>query len=133
MKERINTIASVLAVESGVITTEDMRYGLAATLRHIDDVDFLRTKNASTESSEALIEHLIGLISKKLKGVGIQQSRIKQDVLNSSKPAKDNAKAAKLHKKPSFYDQALEIMFKNGSVVYEQGTKKLMLPVKTQK
>mgnify|MGYP000002629242 CR=1 FL=1 len=65
MKERIKTIASVLAVESGIITTEDMRYALAATLRHIDDVDFLRKKNAASDSAEDMVEHIVAQVEKK--------------------------------------------------------------------
>jgi hypothetical protein len=43
--ERVKTVASVLAVESGEITPSDVRYALKVVLRHIDDAGYLARKN----------------------------------------------------------------------------------------
>jgi len=125
MKERIKTIASVLAVESGIITTEDMRYALAATLRHIDDVDFLRKKNAASDSAEDMVEHIKDLIIQKAIPLGVAQSKLKQDVFACCKPAKVDAKDAKARNRQSLYDYAIESMLKSGSIYYIEGTKKI--------
>ena len=123
--ERIKTIASILASESGIISVEDIRYSLVAILRHIDDVTFLRNKNAASDSAEDMVLHIGDLILQKAIPLGVAQSKLKQDVFACCKPAKVDAKDAKARNRQSLYDYAIESMLKSGSIYYIEGTKKI--------
>lgn len=114
--ERVKTIASIMAMETGVVQVEDLLYGLAATLRHIDDVEFLRLKSLSNNSTDDLGNHVMDLIIKKIPTQGQAQSAIRQAVLASCKAAKDDEQKAKREKRKSIYDQALEFLITKGSV-----------------
>jgi len=123
--ERVRSITSVLGIETGIATVDDVRYALAATLEHINSVEFLRRKNVAEESSGDLINHLIDLIMQKVRPAGVPQSVVKQQVLNSNKTANTNDKACKLDNKLSMYDIALTSLLNSNKVFYLDGTKRL--------
>ena len=68
---------------------------------------------------------IMAVILQKLRPIGTARSKLKQDVLAWCKPARDNAKYAKVNNNPSFYDQAIEHMLKKGSIIVIEGTSKL--------
>ena len=123
--ERVTSIASILAVETGIATVDDVRYALVTVLRHIEDSIFLLKKSAAGESNEDLMILIMAVILQKLRPIGTARSKLKQDVLACCKPARDNAKYAKVNNNPSFYDQAIEHMLKKGSIIVIEGTSKL--------
>ena len=125
--ERVTSIASILGVESGIVTEEDVLYALAATIRHIDDVGFLVKKIAAVESTEDMVIHLIDLICQRVKTVGEAQSTIRNDVLNRSKPAKLNHKESAKKGTKSHYYQAMQICVERGYVVFENGNEKRLM------
>ena len=114
--ERIRTISSLLAVETGIVTTQDLRYSLAAVLRHIDDVEFLRKKSVSNDGAQELGDHVMDLIIKRIPSLGLPQSKMKQTVLASCKAAKEDERQAKRENRKTIYDQALEFLISSGSV-----------------
>lgn len=123
--ERIKTVASILAAETGVISVDDIRYSLAAILRHINDVTFLRNKSVASESTEDMLVHVKDLIEQKAIPIGMAKSRVKQLVLACCKPARVDEKEAKAKNRQSLYDYTLEQMLKSGAVYLIPGTSKL--------
>lgn len=125
MFERILSIASILGSESGTVTTDDLRYALAITLEHVENVTFLIAKNSANDSPEDMVKHLCNLIMQRVKPVGVAQSVVKNQVLNCCKEARQNDKVSLINGKLSLYDHALKSLLDNNKIHYKDGTKKL--------
>jgi hypothetical protein len=123
--ERVKSIASILGIETGKATVDDVKYALAATLEHINQVEFLRRKNIADESTEDFINHIMDLIVQKVKPVGVSQSIVRQQVLACNKIAKQNAQDSKANNRISIYHVALSRLIESGTVFHLEGTKKL--------
>jgi hypothetical protein len=125
MFERVLSVASILGSETGEATTQDLRFALAVTLEHVNNIAFLIGKNSANNSDEDMIKHLMDLILQKVKPTGVAQSIVKNQVLNCCKEARINVKTSIANGKPSFYDQALNFLLDNEKIFYKKGTKKL--------
>lgn len=108
MGDRAITIASLLAVVSGKITIDDMKYAFALCLRHIEDCRFLLVKANAVETGD-YDEKLLEVKERVLKfcpKIGISKSALKQKVCKPKDIAKMN-KRAELSGVKTIYSNAI--------------------------
>jgi hypothetical protein len=106
--DRATAIASLLAVTSGEVTEDDMRFAFALCLRHIEDCRFLLVKADAVESGDydgqvlEVKERILKFCSK----MGTARGQLCQKVTKPKGIAKMMREAA-TRGKPSIYDDAL--------------------------
>ena len=124
--EQINKVCNLLAIESGTVDVEHVRYAIALIERNIKDIGYLMRKaqaQSSEASSKEIIEHTKELILRNIQPMGTTPSKLKQNVIGSYVQLKKlNDKAGDSN---DFYDMVLIEMISDGSVIFhEEGKRK---------
>ena len=116
--ERVINIASIMAVESGTITLDDVKYAVACCMKHLDDCQFLLTK-ANASGDDAQLDELYAaskaLILKRVNGKANFLSQIEQSAKQNTHIKKNYAINTKLGNKWIF-THALEDLLGQGLI-----------------
>ena len=129
--ERVTTVASVLAVESGKITPQDVRYALAVVLRHIADAGYLARKNEaeSVTGDESELAATLTETAKRFLNGGEEKylSMLKNKLTNSSKKLKAAMSDAKKNGKPDPLDGFISKLVVDGVISLSDDGKRCRL------
>ena len=127
--ERVTAVASILAVESGEITQQDVRYALAVVLRHIDDVGYLARKNESESSlgdESELVKSLTETVKRFLKDGEKYVSQLKNKLKVYAK-MKAATQAAKKAQQPDPLEGFISKLVADGVIVLSNDGKRCRL------
>jgi HPt (histidine-containing phosphotransfer) domain-containing protein len=116
--ERVINIASIMAVETGVITLDDVKFSVACCMKHLDDCEFLLSKSNANEDGvllEELYEVCKSLIIKRSTGKANFLSQIEQSAKQNTHIKKNYAINSKLGNKWIF-THALDDLLSAGMI-----------------
>lgn len=130
--EQINKVASLLALENGLVELDHVRYAFALISRSIDDILFLLRKSEALKTdatSNEIAQHTREIIKRAILTTGTTPSRLKQVTLKNytvlKKLIADHARSHNLKDQPDLFDQVLNSMVAIGEIEFrEEGKKK---------
>lgn len=118
--DRAMTIASLLAVTSGEVTKDDMKYAFALCLRHIEDCRFLLVKANAVETGDYDTK-LLEVKERVLKfctSMGLSRSKLKDKVCRPKEIVKLN-RLAESQNRPTIYSDAINQLMSDGLITLE--------------
>lgn len=125
--EQVNKIASLLAMEGGVIEEEHVAYAFALITRCVEDISFLVRKDIAQKADATIEEiaiHTREQIKRQIGVDGTPPSTLKQKVLKCNKKLKqltEQHKKSNTDKgKPDLYDQVIDRMAAVGDLELKQ-------------
>jgi hypothetical protein len=125
--EQVNKVASLLALESGVIEETHVAYAFALITRCVEDISFLVQKDEAQKADATIAEiaiHAREQIKRQIGVDGTPPSTLKQKVLKCNKKIKlltEQHKKSNLDNgKPDLYDQVINRMAAVGDIELKQ-------------
>lgn len=118
--DRAMTIASLLAVASGEVTKDDMKYAFALCLRHIEDCRFLLVKANAVETGDYDTK-LLEVKERVLKfctSMGLSRSKLKDKVCRPKEIVK-LIRLAESQNRPTIYSDAINQLMNDGLITLE--------------
>lgn len=123
--EQVNKVCNLVALESGKVEPQHVRYAVALVHRSIEDIGYLMRKSEALEHDatiEEIAQHTRELITRNIQPLGTTPSQLKQNVTKSYKrlrTLKDSGEG-----QMDFYDKVLEHMLNAGEIVLKQDGRK---------
>jgi hypothetical protein len=125
--EQVNKVASLLALESGVIEAEYVTYAFALINRCVEDISFLVQKDESQKADATIADiaiHVRAQIKRQIGVDGTPPSTLKQKVLKCNKKIKQLTEQHKKSNadrgKPDLYEQVINRMAVVGDLELKQ-------------